>query len=72
MSFSCAKNLKSKAPLGGARGEDGPPHGFEVSLVLGSIRGGDLEFGIWGEGELVREVREREVTGESESEGERV
>ena len=33
---------------------------------------GDLEFGIWGEGELVREVREREVMGESESEGERV
>ena len=32
---------------------------------------GDLEFGIWGEGELVREVREREVTGESGSEGER-
>ena len=32
---------------------------------------GDLEFGIWGEGELVREVREREVMGESESEGER-
>ena len=32
---------------------------------------GGLEFGIWGEGELVREVREREVTGESESEGER-
>ena len=32
---------------------------------------GDLDFGIWGEGELVREVREREVTGESESEGER-
>ena len=30
-----------------------------------------MEFGIWGEGELVREVREREVMGESESEGER-
>ena len=31
--------------MGGARGEDGPPHGFEVSLVLGSIRGGG--FGVW-------------------------
>ena len=66
--------------MGGARGEDGPPHGFEVSLVLGSIWGGG--FGVWdlgrgracegegGHGEGVRGrgsgVREGESAGESE------
>ena len=57
--FLRAKNLKPRAPREGIRGKDVPPHGFEVSLVLGSIHVGDLEFGIWGEGEL---VREREAT----------
>jgi len=43
--FLRAKNLKPRAPREGIRGEDGPPRGFEVSLVLGSIRGGG--FGVW-------------------------
>ena len=38
---------------------------FEASLALKS------RLGHHGEGELARERREREVTGESESEGER-
>ena len=61
--FLRTKNLKPRAPREGIRGEDGPPRGFEVSLVLGSIRGGG--FGVWDlgrgracEGELKRE-RER-------------
>ena len=81
MSFSCAKNLKSKAPREGIRGEDGPPRGFEVSLVLGSIRGGG--FGVWdlgrgracegegGHGEGVRGRGSGVREGESDGEGER-
>ena len=81
MSFSCAKNLKPRAPREGIRGEDGPPRGFEVSLVLGSIRGGG--FGVWdlgrgracegegGHGEGVRGRGSGVREGESAGEGER-
>ena len=78
--FLRAKNFKPRAPREGIRGEDGPPRGFEVSLVLGSIWGGG--FRVWdlgrgraceGEGELKRE-RERvhvRVRGSVSCEGER-
>ena len=78
--FLREKNLKPRAPPEGIHGEDGPPRRFEVSLVLGSIRGGG--FGVWdlgrgraceGEGELKRE-RERvhvRVRGSVSCEGER-
>ena len=81
MSFSCAKNLKPRAPREGIRREDGPPRGFEVSLVLGSIRGG--RFGVWdlgrgracegegGHGEGVRGRGSGVREGESAGEGER-
>ena len=32
--FPHAKNLKSKAPRGGIRGEDSPSRGFEASLAM--------------------------------------
>ena len=78
--FHRAKNLKPRAPREGIREEDGPPRGFEVSLVLGSIRGGG--FGVWdlgrgraceGEGELKRERERVHVRGRGSGscEGER-
>ena len=81
MSFSCAKNLKPRAPREGIRGEDGPPCVFDVSLVLGSIRSGG--FGFWdlgrgraceregGHGEGVRGRGSGVREGESAGEGER-
>ena len=84
--FLRVKNLKPRAPREGIHGEDGPPRGFEVSLVLESIRGGG--FGVWdlgrgracegegGHGEGVRGrgsgVREGESAGEGEREKNRV
>ena len=80
--------MKPRAPREGIREEDDPPRGFEVSLVLGSIRGGG--FGVWdlgrgracegegGHGEGVRGrgsgsgVREGESAGEGEREKNRV
>ena len=68
--FLRVKNLKPRAPREGIRGEDGPPRGFEVSLVLGSIWCG--RFGVWdlgrgraceGEGELKRERERVHVRG---------
>ena len=74
--------MKPRAPRKEIRGEDGSPRGFEVSLVLGSIRGGG--FGVWdlgrgracegegGHGDGVRwrgsgsGVREGESAGEGE------
>ena len=79
--FLRAKNLKPRAPREGIRGEDGPPHGFEVSFVLGSIRGAG--FGLWdlgrgracegerGHGEGVRGRRSGVREGESAGEGEK-
>ena len=69
------------APQEGIRGEDDPPRGFKVSLVLGSIRGGG--FGFWdvgrgraceregGYGEGVRGRGSGVREGESAGEGER-
>ena len=62
--FLRAKNLKPRAPREGIRGEDGPPRGFEVSLVLRSIWGGG--FGVWDLGR----GRAQEGEGESAREGE--
>ena len=72
--FLRAKILKPRAPRVGIRGEDGPPRGFEVSLVLGSIQGGG--FGFWdsGRGRACEGVRGRGSgvrEGESAGEGER-
>ena len=70
MSFSPHEELETEGTREGIRGEDGPPCGFEVSLVLGSIRGGG--FGVWdlgrgraceGEGELKRERERVHVRG---------
>ena len=81
MSFSPREELETEGTPGGIRGEDGPPRGFEVSLVLGSIRGGG--FGVWdlgrgracegegGHGEGVRGRGSGVREGESAGEGER-
>ena len=67
--FPCAKNLKSKAPRGGACGGEGAPRHLEVSLALRWIWDGDLhsralerEGAHEGEGELVSERGREGVT----------
>ena len=73
MSFCPREELETEGTPGRNTWGRWPSTRIRSLLGLGT----DLGWGIWslgfgGEGELVREVREREVTGESESEGERV